>query len=155
MAAEVYSLATPLTLSQAREIVRGALAEGRKRNLMPLTACVLDVGGNLIAMEREDGCGVARLEVAQGKAYGALSLGIGGRTIAGRYKGREAFLNAAAAATQGRFVAAPGGVLVLDDGKRAIGAVGVSGDVSDEDDAAALAGIQAAGLKAGVDPAAD
>ncbi|HKJ96025.1 MAG TPA: heme-binding protein [Gammaproteobacteria bacterium] len=155
MAAEVYSLATPLPLERARDIVRGALAEGRRRELMPLTVCVLDVGGNLIAMEREDGCGVARLEVAQGKAYGALSLGIGGRTIAGRYKGREAFLNAAAAATAGRFVAAPGGVLVLDGNGQAVGAVGVSGDVSDEDEAAALAGLSAAGLKAGVDPAAD
>ena len=148
---DVYSLAVSLSIKKARRIVKGALKEGRERSLMPLTVVVLDAGGQLVAMEREDGSGTLRFEVARGKAHGALGIGLGSRTLGERNKGREAFLGAVAAASDGRFVPVPGGVLVLDGRGRAIGAVGVSGDTSDQDEACTLAGIEAAGLKPGID----
>lgn len=155
MGAEVYSVAVTLPLEKARQLIAAALAEGRRRELMPLTVVVLDSGGHLVAAEREDGSGVLRFQVAQGKAYGALGLGFGSRAIASRNQGREAFLGALSDAADGKAVPAPGGVLVLDGDKHIIGAVGVSGDASDADEAAALAGIAAVGLAAGIDPSAD
>jgi glc operon protein GlcG len=150
----VFSLAVDLPLEQARAIVAGALAEGRSQSLAPLTVVVLDAGGQLICMEREDGSGTLRFEIARGKAYGALGLGLGSRTIGARNQGREAFLAALAAASDGRSVPVAGGVLVLDASRRVIGAVGVSGDTSDADEACAIAGIKSASLTPGVDPAA-
>ncbi len=155
MATDVYAIHTPLSLEKARAMVRAGLEKGRDSGLQPMTLVVLDTGGHIIAAEREDGSGIGRIEIARGKAHAALALGIGGACIAGRYQGREAFLNAAAAATDGRFVASPGGVLVLDSEGRVIGAVGVSGDAPDADQQVAVAGIAAAGLGAGVDPTAD
>lgn len=155
MATDVYPLHAALSLDHARTIVRAGLAHGREQSMQPMTAVVLDSGGHVVAAEREDGSGIGRFEIALGKAYGALTLGIGGACIGARYQGREAFLGAAAGATGGRFVAAGGGVLVLDGDGRSIGAVGVSGDAPDADQAVALAGVAAAGLRAGVDPVAD
>jgi uncharacterized protein GlcG (DUF336 family) len=155
MAAEVYKTLSPLSLDQARTVVRSGLARGRELNLQPMTVVVLDAGGHIIAAEREDGSGVARIEIARGKAHATLSLGIGGACIASRYKGREAFLGAASDATGGRFIASGGGVLALDGDDRIIGAVGVSGDTPDNDQAVAMAGLEAAGLKAGLDPSAE
>lgn len=148
---DVFPLAVSLPLDKARQIITAALEEGRKRELGPLTVVVLDTGGHLVAMEREDGAGTLRFDVAYGKAYGALGIGIGSRTIGERNKGREAFLAAVAAASDGRAVPVAGGVLVLNEQGQAIGAVGISGDTSDEDEACALAGLAAAGLKGGVD----
>lgn len=153
MATTVYSLAVELSLEQARAIIAGALAEGRRQSLAPLTVVVLDKGGHLVAMEREDGSGALRFEVARGKAYGALGIGLGSRAIGARNQGREAFLAALSAAADGRCVPVAGGVLALDANQRVIGAVGVSGDVSDADEACAVAGLAAAGLAAGIDPA--
>lgn len=154
MTTSVYPLAVQLTLEQARQIIAGALREAANRSLAPLTVVVLDTGGHPIAMERQDGSGTLRFEIARGKGWGALGLGLGSRTIGSRNQGREAFLAAAAAASDGRFIPVAGGVLVLDSAGQVIGAVGVSGDVSDADEACALAGIEAAGLQAGVDPSA-
>ena len=151
----VFSHAVDLPLAHARTIIAGALAEGRNQSLAPLTVVVLDAGGHLVAMEREDGAGLLRFEIARGKAYGALGLGLGSRTIGARNQGRDAFLAAVAAAADGRCIPVAGGVLVLDADRRVIGAVGVSGDISDADEACARAGITAAGLVAGVDPTAD
>ena len=147
----VFSRAVDLSLAQARAIIAGALAEGRNKSLAPLTVVVLDAGGHLIAMEREDGAGTLRFEIARGKAYGALGLGIGSRTIGARNQGRDAFLAAVAAASDGGCVPVAGGVLALNADQRVIGAVGVSGDTSDADEVCAIAGIIAAGLAAGVD----
>ena len=152
MATTVYSLAVNLPLEQARKIIAGAIQEGRTQSLAPLTVVVLDSGGQLVAMEREDGSGVLRFEVARGKAYGALGIGVGSRTIGTRNQGRDAFLASVASASAGQFVPVAGGVLVLDGANHVIGAVGVSGDTSDADEACALAGIRAAGLQPGVDP---
>jgi uncharacterized protein GlcG (DUF336 family) len=155
MATTVYPLAVSLPLAHAKQIIAGALQEGGNRSLAPLTVVVLDGGGQLIAMERQDGAGTLRFEIARGKAYGALGIGLDSRTIGARNHGRDAFLAAVSAASDGRFVPVAGGVLVLDADTRVIGAVGVSGDTSDADEACAVAGITAAGLHVGSDAVSD
>lgn len=140
-----------LTLEQANGIIAGALAKGHELKLLPLTVVVLDAGGQLKAMQREDGCSLLRLEIAQGKAFGCLALGVGGRELARRATAMQGFVNALSdlTAAQGKgAVPVQGGVLVLDAGGVVLGAVGISGDVSAQDEAAALAGIAAVGLAA-------
>ncbi len=151
MGSEGYTLApvaSSLTLSQAEAILDHTLAAAREAGLLPLAVAVLDAGAQLVAFRREDGSGVLRFEIARGKAQGALGMGISSRMIRDRLRERPAFQSAIAAASDGRFIPVPGGVLVLDEAGRAIGAVGVSGDASDRDEYAAIAGIQAAGLRA-------
>jgi len=118
----------------------------------PLTAFVMDGGGNLIAAEREDGCAPLRLPVARGKAFAALGNGASSRAIGERNELRPAFLASVAAASDGSFIPVPGGVLILDANDEVIGAVGVSGASSDEDEQVAIAGIEAAGFKVGLVP---
>lgn len=140
---------TGLTLAQASAIVDAALAKGRELNLAPMTVVVLDAGGHAVALKREDGSGILRVEIATGKAWGALALGTGSRVLADRVASGApgaAFANAIAAASGGRVVPVAGGVLVRDGEKRVLGAVGVSGDLSDKDEICAVAGIEAAGL---------
>ncbi|MEX0730904.1 MAG: heme-binding protein [Aquisalimonadaceae bacterium] len=153
MAADVFHLNVSLPLRQARQIIDAALAEGRNRQLQPLTVVVLDVGGHLVSMDREDGSGLLRMEIAQGKAYGALGMGLGSRTLGERNKERAPFLAGVSVASDGRFVPVPGGVLMLNDQNQVVGAVGASGDSADEDEICALAGVKAAGFKAGIDAA--
>jgi uncharacterized protein GlcG (DUF336 family) len=143
----VGRLATPLTLAQAATIVDAALAAGRAADLEPLTVAVLDAGGHLLALKREDGSGILRPQIAIGKAWGALGMGVSSRTLSRRLAERGAFQGALAGASEGRFVAVPGGVLVRDAGGEVIGAVGISGDASDKDEYAAIAGVRAAGLQ--------
>lgn len=142
----VQRLIVTLPLARAARIVDAAVAEGRARNLEPLTVAVLDAGGHLVAFQREDGSGVLRPDIAIGKAWGALGMGLSSRTIRDRTSDRPGFVTAAIAASGGRFVPGPGGVLVLDAAGQVIGAVGVSGAASDLDEACAIAGIRAAGL---------
>ena len=138
-----------VTLAQASIIVDAALAKGRELNLHPLTVVVLDPGGHLVAMKREDGSGILRTEIATGKAWGTLGMGFGGREFARRASGGGAvFLQALMAASGGRIVPAAGGVLIRDAAGGIVGAVGISGDTSDKDEACAVAGIAAAGLAA-------
>lgn len=139
-------VASSLTLAAASAIADGALAAGREAGVLPLAVAVLDGGGHLVAFKREDGAGILRFDIAFGKAWAALGMGMTGRTIAVRMKERVAFQAAAAAASGGRFVPVPGGVLIVGDGGEAIGAVGISGDASDKDEYCAIAGIKAAGL---------
>lgn len=139
----------PLPLESARTMIRATLAAARERDLKPMTAVVLDAGAHLIAMEREDGAGVFRFEVAQGKAWAALGVGTASGAFGAANADRPAFLGAVAAASGGHAVPVAGGVLVLGDDGRIIGAVGVSGDTSDADEAVAAAGVEAAGLAAG------
>lgn len=141
-------VASSLRMAAARRILDETLAAARAAELLPLAVCVLDAGGQLVAFQREDGCGVIRFEIARGKAHGALGMGIGSRTVRDRLKERIAFQASIAAATEGRFIPVPGGVLILDAQGQAIGAVGVSGDASDRDEYAAIAGIHAAGFAA-------
>ena len=107
---------------------------------------VLDAGGHVTAFERQDGSSNRRFDIAFGKAHGAISLGMGSRALMARAESQGYFIAAATSAIGGSLVPVPGGVLVKDSSGRTIGAVGVSGDTSDNDEAAALAGIAAAGL---------
>ena len=142
-----------LTLTQASTIVDVALKKGRDNKLAPLTVAVLDAGGHLVAFKREDKSGILRFDIAFGKAWGALGMGFGSRTLAGRAVKTPQFFTMLAAASGGRMVSNPGGVLIRDAENNVIGACGISGDTSDKDEMCALAGIAAAGLKA--DPGTD
>ena len=133
-----------LPLEKANAIVTKALALGRAADLLPLTVVVLDAGGKLVAMQSEDGSGIVRYEIAFGKAYGALGMGISSRLIRDRLSNRPAFQNAIAAASGGQFIPVPGGVLVEDAQGVTLGAVGISGDTSDKDEYCAIEAIRSA-----------
>lgn len=135
-----------VTLAQASTIIDQALAKGRAGGAKPLTVVVLDSGGHLVAMKREDGSSLLRPQIAGGKAWGALALGFGTREIARRAARSPAFYGVISDMSEGRVVPVPGGVLIRDAGGALAGAVGISGDSSDMDEACALAGIAAAGL---------
>jgi uncharacterized protein GlcG (DUF336 family) len=137
-----------LLLSQANAIIDASLAAARDKQFAPLAVAVLDAGGHLLAFQREDGAGFARFDIAYGKAWGALGMGFGTRELAERAARFPTFVTAIAAATQGRMVPSPGGVLIRDSGNRFVGAVGISGDVGDHDEECAIAGIEAAGFSA-------
>ena len=139
--------ANGLTLDQAEALVAAARAKGRELNLLPLTVVVLDAGGQVKMVQREDGSSLLRPEIALGKAYGALAMGLGGRELARRAQSMQGFMNALSDIADGRAVPVPGGVLACDAGGTILGAVGISGDVSAQDEVCAVAGIQAAGLK--------
>ncbi len=142
----VHRLQTSMPLKTAETIVDEALKAGADAGLLPLTVAVLDVGGNLVLLKRQDGSGNLRADVAIGKAWGALGMGISSRTIRDRLKERPAFQGALAAASDGRFIPVPGGVLALNDKGEVVGAVGISGDASDKDEFAAITGVRKAGL---------
>lgn len=139
-----------VTLAQASTIVDAALRKGREMGLAPLTVAVLDAGGHLVAFKREDRSGLLRYDIAYGKAWGALGMGFGSRELAERSAKMPVFITALTTIAQGRLVPVPGGVLVRNERGDVLGAVGISGDTSDQDEACALAGIEAAGLKAQV-----
>jgi uncharacterized protein GlcG (DUF336 family) len=138
----------PVNLAQASSIVDAALRKGRELNCAPLTVAVLDPGGHLVAFKREDKSGVLRFDIAFGKAWGALGMGFGSRTLAARAAKTAMFFTALASVSGGRMIPVPGGVLIRDAGGDVIGAVGISGDTSDRDETCAIAGIEAAGLRA-------
>ncbi len=135
-----------LTLDQANAIIAASLAKGHELGLMPLTVVVLDAGGQVKAMQREDGSSLLRPEIAEGKAHGALSLGLGGRELARRAQAMQGFMNALSDLAGGKAVPVPGGVLACDASGLILGAVGISGDVSAQDEVCAVAGITAVGL---------
>ena len=137
---------TSLGLEAAEDILDAAIAARRKEGLLPLAVAVLDAGGNLVAFRREDGCGVLRFDIAFGKAWAALGMGMSTRLIRDRLKERPAFQGALATASDGRFIPVPGGVLVLDADGVAIGAVGISGDASDKDEYFAITAVHEAGF---------
>ena len=143
----VHRLQTSMPLKTAEKIADEALKAGAEAELLPLTVAVLDVGGNLVVLKRQDGSGNLRADIAIGKAWGALGMGISSRTIRDRLKERPAFQGALAAASDGRFIPVPGGVLALERQGEVVGAVGISGDASDKDEYAAITGVHKAGLK--------
>lgn len=137
----------PLTLEHAQTIVATALAKGRELGLKPLTVAVLDAGGHLKALAREDGASNLRPAIAQGKANGALAMGLGSRALFKRAQEQPFFIQAMNSLAGGSLVPVPGGVLIRnDDG--IVGAVGITGDTSDNDETCAVAGIDAAGFTA-------
>ncbi|MCV2863661.1 heme-binding protein [Defluviimonas sp. WL0075] len=133
-------------IETARRIIAAAQETGVARGMKPLSVVVLDAGGHPIAFERADGASPGRFEIARGKAYGAVMLGMGGRAQAERAASGPAFMAAINGAFGGKVVPVPGGVLVRGAEGAVIGAVGVTGDTSDNDAEAALAGIAAVGL---------
>jgi uncharacterized protein GlcG (DUF336 family) len=136
-----------LDLRAAQTLLATALAHARQHSFKPLAVAVLDARGAVKASAAEDGTSLKRFEIAHGKAFGALALGLGSRSIAKRAVDQPYFVAAVTHAVGGSLVPVPGGVLILDDAGRHIGAAGASGDTSDNDEAAVLAGIHAAGFK--------
>lgn len=137
-----------MKLETARQLVAAARESGARRGLKPLSVVVLDSGGQVRAFEREDGASNARFEIAFGKANGALALGMGSRSLMGRAEQQPYFIAAAAAAIGGALVPVPGGVLVQTPNGELIGAIGITGDTSDNDESAAVDAIETVGLVA-------
>lgn len=135
-----------INLRKARTIIRKALEKGKEMELKPLSVVVLDAGGHVLAFEREDGAAPGRFAIAQGKAFGAIMLGMGGQAQMARAEQQAYFMQAINGLYGGKVVPVPGGVLVRDKKGLVIGAVGVTGDTSENDAEVALAGIQATGL---------
>jgi len=148
-------LKSTLPLDQATIIVDEALNLAHQETMHPLTVVVLDAGGRVVATKSEDGSGLLRFGIALGKAWGALGMGISSRSIRDRLKERPSFQNALAAASGGKLIPVPGGVLINDADGYTIGAVGISGDTSEKDEYCAIGGIKCVGLSsepATVDP---
>lgn len=139
-------LVTTLPLAAAEVIVDEALRLGRGLDLLPLTVVVLDSGGRIVASKSEDGSGIMRFDIALGKAWGALGMGISSRLIRDRLSNRPVFQTALAAAADGKLIPVPGGVLVEDDEGHTIGSVGISGDTSEKDEYCAILAIKKANL---------
>jgi uncharacterized protein GlcG (DUF336 family) len=144
-----------IDLAHATIIVDKALEQGRTMGLPPLTVAVLDAAGCLVSFKREDGSSLLRPDIAQAKAFGALAMGIGSRAIAARAAVAPAFVSAVNALAGGRLIPVPGGVLIRSSSNAVIGAVGITGANSDQDEACAAAGIAAVGFIAdtGAEPA--
>jgi uncharacterized protein GlcG (DUF336 family) len=136
-----------VTLVQSATIIEAALAEGAARGLKPLTVAVLDSGGHLVALQRQDGSSTLRPQIAIAKAAGSLALGLSSRRIGEMAAVRPTFIASVSALAPQGMVPAAGGVLAEDAGAL-VGAVGVTGDTSDNDEACALAGLAAAGFSA-------
>jgi len=135
-----------ITIRKARTIIKATLAKGKEMELKPLSVIVLDAGGNVLAFEREDGASPGRFQIALGKAYGTVMLGMPGSAQNARAEAQAYFMAAVNGAYQGRVIPVQGGILVRDKKGAVIGAVGVTGDTSENDATAGMAGIAAAGL---------
>ena len=133
-----------LNLAKCRKIVRAAFAKGKELDLKPLSVVVLDSGGNVLAFERQDGAAEGRFQIADGKANAAVMMGVPSSAMMERAEQQAYFVGALNGAYGGRFVPVPGGVLVKDKKGVVMGAVGVTGDTSDNDALCAIAGIEAA-----------
>lgn len=135
-----------LTLEKANEIVAAALKAARDMGIPPVTVVVLDDAGHLKAMQREDGASMFRFDVARGKAWGAIGMGVASRVLADRAQENPNFFVALAATGNGQFLPQPGAVLIRDDNGRILGAAGASGGTGDEDEAICARGVKDAGL---------
>ena len=137
-----------ITLAQSRTLIDAALAKGRALDLKPLSVVALDPRAAMVAMMSEDGVSQMRARIAHGKANAAIALGMGTRALMNRAEQQAYFIQAVNGVAGGDMVPVPGGVLIQDQEGALLGAVGISGDTSDNDEAAAIAGIEAAGLNA-------
>lgn len=136
-----------ITLTQAEQIATRTLDQGRARQAAPLTVAVLDPGGHLVVLKREDGSGILRPQIATAKAWGALGMGFSSRELGRRAQAQPAFIGALAVLAEGRLAPAAGGVLIRDEQNRLLGAVGVSGDISEVDEVCAIEAVLATGLQ--------
>jgi len=139
-----------ISLAKASIIADATLLKGREINCAPLTVVVLDDGGHFKVVKREDGSGLMRVEIALGKAWGALGMGFASRELSRRAEKMPVFFGALAAMSDGKMVPLPGGVLIHDENGVLVGAVGVSGDTSDRDEKCAVYGVETAGLTADI-----
>lgn len=139
-----------ISLAQANAVIEAAIAKGLELGLAPLTVAVTDAGGHLVALQRQDRSSLLRPQIAAAKACGALGVGVSSRKIAEMAAERPTFVGMLGNITAQGILPAAGGVIVVDPAGVPIGAVGVTGDTSDNDEACALAGIAAAGLQAQV-----
>jgi uncharacterized protein GlcG (DUF336 family) len=135
-----------LTLSSADTLAHAALATARELQLRPIAIVVLDAGGNVCLIHREDHAGLLRVDIAHAKAWGTLGMGVGGARLTNHAKRDPVFFTALTAISAGRITSSRGGVLIRDSSSDIIGAVGISGDHPDNDEVCAVAGIQAANL---------
>ena len=136
-----------LTLAQARTLIDNALAAARQHGFKPMGVVVVDAAAQVVASAREDGASALRLDIALGKAAAAVGMGVNSRVLTERAKGLPAFFNAVAAASQQKFIAQTGAVLITDAAGAVLGAAGASGGTGDEDEQIVIAGIAAAGLQ--------
>ncbi|MEM0978587.1 MAG: heme-binding protein [Pseudomonadota bacterium] len=137
-----------ISLTKAKRIISATFTKGKEAGLKPLSVAVLDSGGNLVAFERQDGASPGRFQIAFGKAFGCVMLGMTGTQIRDRAEQQAYFVNAVNGAFEGKMVPVPGGILVKDSRGRVVGSVGVTGDTSENDAMAGSAGIEAANLVA-------
>lgn len=135
------------TLAEANHIIETAFAYAAQLDLKPISVAVLDAGGHLVAFQRQDDASMLRFEIALGKAYGALAIGVSSRDIEKMAVARPHLMLGLSGVSSGRIVPVPGGVLMRGNGQL-IGAVGVTGDTSDNDEACAVAGIESVGFAA-------
>lgn len=138
-----------LTLIQAQQIIAGALAHARQANFKPMGVIVVDASGNTIAYAREDGASMFRFDIAQGKAWGAVGMGVSSRTLFERAKDNPNFFVSLSSTAQGKFLPQTGAVLIKNAQGQVLGAAGASGGTGDEDEEICIAGIQSMGLTAG------
>jgi len=136
-----------ISLAQANDMIAAALAKAEALSLKPLTVTVHDAGGHMIACQRQDGASTMRVKLAAGKACGALALGVSSRAIGEMALDRPHFIAAIDTMPEGGMVPAAGGVIICDPEGRTVGAIGVTGDTSDNDEVCALAAIDVVGLK--------
>jgi uncharacterized protein GlcG (DUF336 family) len=141
---------TLLNLEKANAIIDAAIHKARELGLSPLTVVVLDEAGHLKALQREDGASMIRQQIATAKAWGAVNMGVSSRSLAGVAIQRPDFMNALINIAGGNLMPAPGGVLIRDADNHLIGAVGISGDSSEQDERCAIAGIESVGLFASI-----
>ena len=139
---------TKLTLQQANRIIEGALAKAREMKLRPLGVVVLDESGHLKAAQREDAASMFRIDIATGKAWGAVAMGASSRTLAARAKDNPNFFVTLAATAGGKFLPQTGAVLIRNASGELLGAAGASGGTGEEDEAVCIHGIEHAGLVA-------
>lgn len=141
---------TVLTLKKANQIIHGALSKARQLNLAPLTVVVLDENGFLKSMQREDGATILKQDIAMAKAWGAVNMRMSSRSLGVVAQQRPDFMNALVEVAKGKVMPVPGGVLIRDEDNNIIGSVGISGDISDQDERSAVAGIKSVGFIAGI-----
>lgn len=155
MAEKLISVYSSIALKDADQIMTYALELRVANGLLPLAIVVLDSGGNVVVFKREDGCGILRYDIAIGKAWASLGMGMATRQIRDRLANRPSFQAALSVASDGRFIPTPGGVLIVNKQGIAIGAVGISGDASDKDEFCAIEAIKLAGFMPEPPAAAD
>lgn len=143
----LVSVYSSLSVALASRIMDEVIKLRNEHNILPLAVAVIDSGGHMVCFRRDDGCGMLRHDIALGKAWSALGMGMSTRQIRERLSDRPTFQTSLAVASDGRFIPTPGGVLILNEHNQAIGSVGISGDASDKDEFCAINAILAAGLR--------